>query len=90
MVHISLENYKKMSKNFVSLNDKLNSWNLAIKNGWAIKISTIENTNILVVVASQYTSQVFMLYCKSEEEACNKITGITKNNARELLITKEK
>jgi hypothetical protein len=79
-----------MSDEFTEISDKIHSWNLAVKNGWAIKISTVQNNNILIVVASQYTSQVFMLYCKSEEEACKKISEITKNNARELLVTKEK
>lgn len=79
-----------MSDEFTEISDKIHSWNLAVKNGWAIKISTVQNNNILIVVASQYTSQSFVLYSKSEEEACIKINTITKNNARELLVTGEK
>ena len=79
-----------MTENYTTIKNKLNSWNLAVKNGWAIKISTIDKSNILIVVASQYTSQSFVLYSKSEEEACIKIGNITKNNARELIVTGEK
>jgi hypothetical protein len=75
---------------FEDLNSKINSWDLAQKNGWVVKVSMIEDDNILIVIASRYTGQSFVLYSNNEDDACKKILAVTKQNARELIITGEK
>jgi hypothetical protein len=75
---------------FEDLNSKINSWDLAQKNGWVVKVSMIEDDNILIVIASRYTGQSFVLYSSNEDDACKKILSVTKQNARELIITGEK
>jgi hypothetical protein len=82
-----LEEYKIMKlSSYADLKSKINSWNLVQKNGWVIKISMIDTDSILLVVASRHTGQSFVMYSKSEEDSCNKILSITKQNARELII----
>jgi len=90
----SSKSHKKINSNmekiqFEDLKSKINSWNLVQKNGWVVKVSMIGGDNILIVVASRHTGQSFVMYSKTEEDACNKILSITKNNARELIITGE-
>lgn len=63
----------------------VNSWKTAFRDGWAIKVSICDNSSILLVIVSQYTTQCIVRYCTGEEKAIEAISEITKNNPREII-----
>ena len=72
---------------FNEVQAKVSSWKLVQKNGWAIKISIIEEKNILLIFASRYTGQTWLSYCFSETDALDQIDYITSKNAQEFIDT---
>ena len=70
---------------FKEMQAKLISWKLVQKNGWAIKISIIEENNILLIFASRYTGQTWLTYCFTEVDALKQIDFITSKNAQQYI-----
>jgi len=70
---------------FLEVAEKINSWKLVQRNGWAIKISMISEESILLVFASRYTGQAWVTYCYSERDAMQKIEMVTNRDAQEYL-----
>lgn len=70
---------------FREFSENVNSWKIAQRNGWAIKISTHNDETVMMVFASQYTGQSIIRYCSNQEEAIKIIDYITHKNAREFL-----
>lgn len=70
---------------FQEFSENVNSWNIAQRNGWAIKISTYNDENVMILFASQYTGQSMIMYCSNQEEAIKSIDYVTHKNAREIL-----
>ena len=79
-----MKNKKPESDEFSKISKFVKSWDLVQRNGWAIKISSLEE-NIMLLFASQYTGQTILRYCKDEHDAVETITYITHKNAREIL-----
>jgi hypothetical protein len=63
----------------------INSWKTAFREGWAIKVSICDNSSVLIVIVSQYTTQCLVRYCTDEEKAVEVIKEIVKYNPREII-----
>ena len=72
-------------KAFLMLDIKNNykSFQLVIRNGWAIKFSVYREENILIVFTSTFTGQTVVRYFKDEDDAVDFINFITEQNPME-------
>lgn len=80
-----MKNKNSEKKDFSIVSKFVKSWNLVQRNGWAIKISSLDDENFIIVFVSQYTKQSIVRYCIGEKEAIETIAVITHKNAREIL-----
>lgn len=80
-----MKNKNSPSEEFSRVEKFVKSWELVQRNGWAIKISSLNEDNIMLLFASQYTGQTILRYCVGEQEAVATINVITHKNAREIL-----
>lgn len=80
-----MKNKKTEDSEFSRQSKFVKSWDLVQRNGWAIKISTLNEETYMLLFASQYTGQSILRYCSNENDAVETINTITHKNAREIL-----
>lgn len=65
--------------------EKTNFWHPIARNGWITKFSVYKETNILLIIISQYTGQVIIRYFGNEDDACLFINYIHELDAEQLV-----
>jgi hypothetical protein len=58
------------SKKFLEIATKTKSFSAVNRNGWVIKFSMYRDTQIMVLVRSDITGQLFIRQFNNEDEAC--------------------
>jgi hypothetical protein len=80
---------KKQSKDAQqpkSSNKDLVSFIPIIKNGWLIKFSLFDKTQVLIIFMSLYTHQVVIRFFDNEEHAANYINFVSSHDAHKQWI----
>jgi hypothetical protein len=67
----------------LDIKNNYKSFQLIIRNGWAIKFSVYRDENILLVFTSTFTCQTVVRYFTNEDEAVDFINYITAQNPQE-------
>ena len=67
----------------MDIKNNYKSFQLIIRNGWAIKFSVYRGENILLVFTSTFTCQTVVRYFTNEDEAVDFINYITAQNPQE-------
>jgi len=68
---------------YLDIRNNYKSFQLIIRNGWAIKFSVYRGENILLVFTSTFTCQTVVRYFTNEDEAVDFINYITAQNPQE-------
>jgi hypothetical protein len=68
---------------YMDIKNNYKSFQLIIRNGWAIKFSVYRGENILLVFTSTFTCQTVVRYFTNEDEAVDFINFITAQNPQE-------
>jgi hypothetical protein len=68
---------------YLDIKNNYKSFQLIIRNGWAIKFSVYRGENILLVFTSTFTCQTVVRYFTNEDEAVDFINYITAQNPQE-------
>jgi hypothetical protein len=68
---------------YMDIKNNYKSFQLIIRNGWAIKFSVYRGENILLVFTSTFTCQTVVRYFTNEDEAVDFINYITAQNPQE-------
>ena len=68
---------------YLDIKNNYKSFQLIIRNGWAIKFSVYRGENILLVFTSTFTCQTVVRYFTNEDEAVDFINFITAQNPQE-------
>ena len=87
-IHTSMEkkSFKLSSPRamlYMDIKNNYKSFQLIIRNGWAIKFSVYRGENILLVFTSTFTCQTVVRYFTDEDEAVEFINYITAQNPME-------
>ena len=69
----------------LDIRNNYRSFQLIIRNGWAIKFSIYGGENILLIFTSTFTCQTIVRYFNNEDEAVDFINYITAQNPQEEL-----
>ena len=64
------------SKTYIEVANRTKFWQPVARNGWTIKFSVHDDTNILLIVISKLTGQTIIRYYDDEDEACEFINYI--------------
>jgi hypothetical protein len=67
----------------LDIKNNYKSFQLIIRNGWAIKFSVYRGENILLVFTSTFTCQTVVRYFTNEDDAVDFINFITAQNPQE-------
>ena len=70
---------------YLDIKNNYKSFQLIIRNGWAIKFSVYRGENILLIFTSTFTCQTVVRYFTNEDEAVDFINFITAQNPQEEL-----
>ena len=70
---------------YMDIKNNYKSFQLIIRNGWAIKFSVYRGENILLIFTSTFTCQTVVRYFTNEDEAVDFINYITAQNPQEEL-----
>jgi hypothetical protein len=68
---------------YLDIKNNYKSFQLIIRNGWAIKFSVYRDENILLVFTSTFTCQTVVRYFTNEDDAVDFINYITAQNPHE-------
>ena len=68
---------------YMDIKNNYKSFQLIIRNGWAIKFSVYRGENILLIFTSTFTCQTVVRYFTDEDEAVDFINYITAQNPQE-------
>ena len=68
---------------YLDIKNNYKSFQLIIRNGWAIKFSVYRGENILLVFTSTFTCQTVVRYFTNEDDAVDFINYITAQNPQE-------
>jgi hypothetical protein len=68
---------------YLDVKNNHKSFQLIIRNGWAIKFSVYRDENILLVFTSTFTCQTVVRYFTNEDDAVEFINYITAQNPQE-------
>jgi hypothetical protein len=68
---------------YMDIRNNYKSFQMVIRNGWAIKFSVYRGENILIMFTSTYTCQTVIRYFTNEDEAVEFINFITAQNPQE-------
>jgi len=68
---------------YLDIRNNYKSFQLIIRNGWAIKFSVYRGENILLIFTSTFTCQTVVRYFTNEDEAVDFINYITAQNPQE-------
>ena len=68
---------------YLDIRNNYKSFQLIIRNGWAIKFSVYRGENILLVFTSTFTCQTVVRYFTNEDDAVEFINYITAQNPQE-------
>ena len=68
---------------YLDIKNNYKSFQLIIRNGWAIKFSVYRGENILLIFTSTFTCQTVVRYFNNEDEAVEFINYITAQNPQE-------
>jgi hypothetical protein len=68
---------------YLDIKNNYKSFQLIIRNGWAIKFSVYRGENILLIFTSTFTCQTVVRYFTNEDEAVDFINYITAQNPQE-------
>jgi len=87
-IHTSMEkkSFKLSSPRamlYMDIKNNYKSFQMIIRNGWAIKFSVYRGENILLVFTSTFTCQTVVRYFTDEDEAVEFINYITAQNPME-------
>jgi len=87
-IHTSMEkkSFKLSSPRamlYMDIKNNYKSFQLIIRNGWAIKFSVYRGENILLIFTSTFTCQTVVRYFTDEDEAVEFINYITAQNPME-------
>jgi hypothetical protein len=64
------------SKTYIEFANNTKFWQPVSRNGWIIKFSVHEETNVLLTIISKFTGQTIIRYFDDEDEACEFINYI--------------
>ena len=70
---------------YMDIKNNYKSFQMIIRNGWAIKFSVYRGENILLIFTSTFTCQTVVRYFTNEDEAVDFINYITAQNPQEEL-----
>jgi len=87
-IHTSMEkkSFKLSSPRamlYMDIKNNYKSFQMIIRNGWAIKFSVYRGENILLIFTSTFTCQTVVRYFTDEDEAVEFINYITAQNPME-------
>ena len=87
-IHTSMEKktFKPSSPRamlYMDIKNNYKSFQMIIRNGWAIKFSVYRGENILLIFTSTFTCQTVVRYFTDEDEAVEFINYITAQNPME-------
>ena len=87
-IHTSMEkkSFKLSSPRallYMDIRNNYKSFQMIIRNGWAIKFSVYRGENILLIFTSTFTCQTVVRYFTDEDEAVEFINYITAQNPME-------
>ena len=68
---------------YMDIKNNYKSFQMIIRNGWAIKFSVYRGENILLIFTSTFTCQTVVRYFTDEDEAVEFINYITAQNPME-------
>ena len=68
---------------YLDIKNNYKSFQLIIRNGWAIKFSVYRGENILLIFTSTFTCQTVVRYFTNEDDAVEFINYITAQNPQE-------
>jgi|APGre2960657373_1045057.scaffolds.fasta_scaffold01680_3 hypothetical protein len=64
------------SKTYIGFANRIRFWQPVIRNGWSIKFSVHDDTDVLLIIISKLTGQTIIRYFNNEDEACEFINYI--------------
>ena len=64
------------SKTYIEVANNTKFWQPVARNGWLIKFSVHDDTNVLLTIISKLTGQTIIRYFDDEDEACEFINYI--------------
>ena len=68
---------------YLDIRNNYKSFQLIVRNGWAIKFSVYRDENILLIFTSTFTCQTVIRYFTNEDDAVEFINYITAQNPQE-------
>lgn len=89
-IHTSMEkkSFKLSSPRamlYMDIKNNYKSFQLIIRNGWAIKFSVYRGENILLIFTSTFTCQTVVRYFTDEDEAVECINFVTSHDPQEKI-----
>ena len=72
---------KRLTKSFLDFAGKIKTWHPVERNGWIVKFSTFRDTNILLLLVSEYTAETIVRYFTNEDEAVKFINYVIELDA---------
>ena len=89
-IHTSMEkkSFKLSSPRamlYMDIKNNYKSFQLIIRNGWAIKFSVYRGENILLIFTSTFTCQTVVRYFTDEDEAVDCINFVTAHDPQEKI-----
>lgn len=70
---------------YTDIKNNYKSFQLIIRNGWAIKFSVYRGENILLIFTSTFTCQTVVRYFTDEDEAVECINFVTAHDPQEKI-----
>jgi hypothetical protein len=68
---------------YLDIRNNYKSFQLIVRNGWAIKFSVYRDENILLIFTSTFTCQTVVRYFTNEDDAVDFINYVTAQNPQE-------
>jgi hypothetical protein len=68
---------------YLDIRNNYKSFQLIVRNGWAIKFSVYRDENILLIFTSTFTCQTVIRYFTNEDDAVDFINYVTAQNPQE-------
>ena len=89
-IHTSMEkkSFKLSSPRamlYMDIKNNYKSFQMIIRNGWAIKFSVYRGENILLIFTSTFTCQTVVRYFTDEDEAVECINFVTAHDPQEKI-----
>jgi hypothetical protein len=70
---------------YMDIRNNYKSFQMIIRNGWAIKFSVYRGENILLIFTSTFTCQTVVRYFTDEDEAVECINFVTAHDPQEKI-----